>query len=135
MNRILIIIITSVLLANCKKQPVDINYLSEKFEAKMESIHQLQYNVQNIMTFSDGNVWNNKGFAIIEKDLKDTIFGFSFFGKRDDSDMSSIYKNTLEYKIYNDKNSFKKNKGSLHSLGMPGGQMIYKDIFRLETKY
>ncbi|MHA7056098.1 TlpA family protein disulfide reductase [Aquimarina sp. M1] len=136
MKRILIVLLTSILLVNCKKQEkVDIQYLSKEFNKSVQNINKIQYNVQNIMTFSDGNIWNNKGFAVIEKEPNDTIFGFSFYGIRDDINKSAIYKDGIGFQISNEKNNFRQEKGGLHFLGSPGGQMIYKDLFRLEDNY
>lgn len=136
MKRILIIFLTSILLINCKKQQeINIEYLSEKFNESIEKIDIVQYNIENIITFSDGNVWDNKGFAVLEKKPSDTIFGFSFYGIRNDINKSSIYKDGIGFQISNEKNNFKQEKGGLHFLGSPGGQMVYKDFFKLETDY
>ncbi|OZV66127.1 TlpA family protein disulfide reductase [Winogradskyella aurantia] len=136
MKRISIIFLTSILFINCKKQQeINIEFLSEKFNESVEKIDRVQYNVENIMTFSDGNVWDNKGFAILEKKPSDTIFGFSFYGIRNDINKSSIYKDGIGFQISNEKNNFRQEKGGLHFLGSPGGQMVYKDFFKLETDY
>lgn len=136
MNRILIILVTSILLVSCKEQPkVDIEYLSKEFDARFDKINRVQYNVQNIMTFPEGTVWDNKGFAVLEKEPNDTIFGFSFYGIRNDINRSAIYKNGIGFQISNEKNTFRQEKGGLHFLGSPGGQMIYKDFFHLDTNY
>jgi thiol-disulfide isomerase/thioredoxin len=136
MKRISIILLTSILLVNCKKQEkVDIQYLSKKFNEKIENIDKIQYNVQNKITFLDGNVWDNKGFAILEKEPADTIFGFSFYGLRNDINKSAIYKDGIGFQISNEKNNFRQEEGGLHFLGSPGGQMIYRDFFRLDDIY
>ncbi len=136
MKKISIILLTSILLLNCKKQEkVDIQYLSKKFNESVENIDKIQYNVQNTRTFSDGNIWDNKGFAVLEKEPNDTIFGFSFYGIRNDINNSAIYKDGIGFLISNEKNNFRQEKGGLHFLGSPGGQMIYKDLFKLDDNY
>jgi thiol-disulfide isomerase/thioredoxin/outer membrane lipoprotein-sorting protein len=136
MKRISIILLISILLVSCKKQEeVNIEYLSGKFNESIENIDKVQYNVENIMTFSDGNIWDNKGFAVLEKKPTDTIFGFSFYGIRNDINKSSIYKDGIGFQISNKKNNFRQEKGGLHFLGSPGGQMVYKDFFKLDNKY
>ena len=136
MKRISIILLTSILLVSCKKQEeINIEYLSEKFNESIENIDKVQYNVENIMTFSDGNISDNKGFAVLEKKPSDTIFGFSFYGIRNDINKSSIYKDGIGFQISNAENNFKQEKGGLHFLGSPGGQMIYKDFFKLDSTY
>lgn len=136
MKKILIILLTSILLVNCKKQQkIDIHYLSKKFNESIDKIDKIQFNVQNIITFSNGTVWDNNGFAVIEKEPNDTIFGFSFYGIRNDINKSSIYKDGIGFHISNEENNFRQEKGSLHFLGSHGGQMIYKDFFKLENNY
>lgn len=136
MKKITILFLIYILVINCKKvEKIDIQYLSKKFNRNIDKIHKVQYEVQNIITFPDGNVWNNKGFAILEKESNDTIFGFSFYGIRNDINKSSIYKDGIGFQISNAKNNFKQEKGGLYFLGSPGGQMIYKDFFKLETNY
>ena len=136
MKRISTILLISILLLSCKKQEkINIELLSEKFNESIDKIDKIQYEVQNIMTFPDGNIWDNKGFAVLEKETNDTIFGFSFYGIRKDINKSAIYKDEIGFQISNDKNNFRQEKGGLHFLGSPGGQMIYKDLFKLEDTY
>ena len=136
MKRIAIILFISVLVINCKEQKkINAQYITDKFNESIENIYKIQYNVQNVMTFSDGNVWDNKGFAVLEKEPTDTIFGFSFYGIRNDINKSSIYKDGIGFQISNTENNFKQEKGGLHFLGSPGGQMIYRDFFKLDSVY
>lgn len=136
MRIISITLFISLLFLSCKKQEkINIEYLSEKFNESIEKTDEIQYNVENIITFSNGNVQDNKGFAVLEKKPSDTIFGFSFYGIRNDINKSSIYKDGIGFQISNNKNNFKQEKGGLHFLGSPGGQMIYKDLFKLDNKY
>ncbi|HDY67155.1 MAG TPA: redoxin domain-containing protein [Candidatus Scalindua sp.] len=136
MNRISTILLTSILLVSCKEQPkIDIEYLSIKFNESINKIEKVQYDVRYIITFSDGNVWDNTGFAVIEKEPNDTIFGFSFYGLRNDNNKSAIYKDGLGFQISNKKKNFRLENGSLHLLGSPGGQMIYEDLLKLDTVY
>jgi len=136
MKGISIILLISIFLVNCKKkEKVDIQFLSQKFNESIENIDKIQYNVRNIMTFSNGNVWDNKGFAVLEKDTTDSIFGFSFYGIRNDINKSAIYQDGIGFQISNEKNNFRQENGGLHFLGSPGGQMIYKDLFKLDKEF
>ncbi len=136
MKRIAIIFFIPFIITSCKEQKkINIQYITDKFNENVENIDQIQYDVQNVMTFSDGNVWNNKGFAVLEKETTDTIFGFSFYGIRNDINKSSIYKDGIGFQISNTERNFEQEKGGLHFLGSPGGQMIYKDFFKLDSVY
>jgi thiol-disulfide isomerase/thioredoxin len=136
MKKFSFILFISILLVSCKKQEeINIEYLTKKFNKNIENIHTAEYNVQNIRTFLTGTVWDNEGFAVLEKDKNDTIFGFSFYGIRNDINKSSIYKDGIGFQISNAKNNFKQEEGGLHFLGSLGGQMIYKDFFKLDSIY
>ena len=136
MKGTLIILVISILLVSCKKQEeLDLQYVSEKFDESIENIDKIPYTVQNIMTFSDGTIWDNKGLAVLKKEPSDTIFGFSFYGIRNDIKRASIYKDGIGFQIWNEKQNYKQEKGGLHFLGSPGGQMIYKNFFKLDKKF
>lgn len=136
MNKILIVLLIVTLATSCEKnQKIDVQYVSQEFTKHIDRIEKLQYDVQKIMTFSSGDVWDNKGFAVLKREPKDTLFGFSFFGLRNEINKSSIYNNGIGFQISNKKKKFKQEKGSIHFLGSPGGQMIYKDFFKLDTIY
>ncbi len=136
MRKILIYLSVLFLLTSCKnEQKIDIEYISQKFNENIKNIDKVQYNVENIITFPDGTVWDNEGFAVIEKEQTDTIFGFSFYGLRNDINKSAIYRKGIGFHISNEEKNYKQEKGSLHFLGRPGGQMIYKDFFKLDTEY
>lgn len=136
MKRITLILLISILPMSCKEQKeINLQYVIEKFNGSVESINQIQYGVQKMSIFSNGTVWNNEGFAVLEKETSDTIFGFSFYGIRNDLNKSSIYKDGIGFQISNTERNFEQGKGGSHFLGSPGGQMIYKDFFRLDSIY
>jgi len=135
MKKIIIPLLITILITSCTKQELDIHFITQEFKENIDKIEKVQYNVQNIMTFSDGTVWDNNGFVLLEKDKKDSIFGFSFYGIRNDINRSSIYKDGIGFQIINEENNFRQEKGGLHFLGSPGGQMVYKDFFKLEDEY
>lgn len=129
-------LLISILLVSCKKQEeINIEYITKKFNKNIENIKIVEYKIQNIRTFSNGTVWDNEGFAVLEKDKNDTIFGFSFYGIRNDINKSSIYKDGIGFQISNNKNNFRQRKAGLHFSGSVGGQMVYKDFFKLDTDY
>ena len=135
MKKIITLLLITVLISSCKEQIPDIDYVSHKFYDNINKIEKVQYEIQNIITFSNGTVWDNKGLALLEKNEKDTILGFSFYGIRNDLNKSAIYQDEIGFQVSNDKKSFKQEKGGLHFLGNPGGQMVYKDFFKLDTVY
>jgi thiol-disulfide isomerase/thioredoxin/outer membrane lipoprotein-sorting protein len=136
MKRILLFLPVLVLLTSCNREKeMDFASLIQKFDEKMESIETIQYDVRNVMEFADGDQWDNQGFAVINRDQNDSLFGFSFYGIRKDINMSAIYKDGNAFHIKNNENSYEQEKGWNGFLGRPGGQMIYKDFFKLDTVY
>ena len=136
MNKILFILITGTVFISCK-EPVmkDITYVNSKFYTAIENIDALQYDVQNIKTFSDGSRWDNKGFAVLELEPTDSIFGFHFYGIRNDINKSAIYKDGIGFHISNNDHRFEMEEIGSWVTGRPGGQMIQKDFFKLDQEY
>ena len=87
------------------------------------------------MEFSSDNVWDNKGFASLEKQANDSVFGFSFYGTRHDANRASIYNNGIGFQINKTTKKFEQEKGGLHFLGSPGGQMIQRGFFNVDKDY
>jgi len=136
MKKILILLFATILLVNCRKQQeIDVEFITHKFKEYANNLEKLEYNIQRIDTFPDGFVWNNKGFALIEKDKSDTIFGFSFYGKRNDMPKDYLYDKGIAFKISKSDKTFETEKGAYGFLGSPGGQMIPKNIFHLDSVY
>uniref|UniRef100_UPI00404A23F1 TlpA family protein disulfide reductase n=1 Tax=Gelidibacter sp. TaxID=2018083 RepID=UPI00404A23F1 len=124
-----------LLILNCKQEEkIDINYISKEFNKRIENVEKIQYDVRKQMTFSDGNISDNEGLAIIEKQPNDKIFGFSFYGIMNNT-KSAIYRDGNGFLISNDKNEFKLVEVEQSFLGRYGAQMIYKDIFQLDDTY
>ncbi len=87
MRKFLILLISVVVITSCKKEKkIDFEYVTTKFKEYSNNVERIEYNAQKIDTFPGGVVWNNRGYALIEKDANDDIFGFSFYGKRNDVD-------------------------------------------------
>jgi thiol-disulfide isomerase/thioredoxin len=136
MKRISILLLTSILLLSCKKQEtINIEYLSKKFNNSTENIDKVQYNGTLKMKLSNGSISENIGFAIIEKEPNDTIFGFSFYGIRTNINRATIYKNGVGFLISTDNNKFKRVDPESSIIGRYGGPIIYKDFFKLENDY
>jgi thiol-disulfide isomerase/thioredoxin len=107
-----------------------------RFRENAAKINILEYQMQRIDTFANGGIiWNNKGIALIEKDVNDKIFGFSFYGKRDDVDEEYIYDAGNSFEINKINKNYRLEPGDLKIIGSPGGQMIHRNIFKLDSSY
>ncbi len=121
---------------SCKQeQKIDFNTVSSNFKEYSNKIKKVEYNIQRIDTFSRGSmVWNNKGYALIEKKNEDEIYGFSFYGKRNDIDEEYLYDNDNGFEILRNEKKYaiEHPRGII---GSPGGQMILQHIFYLDSVY
>ena len=130
-----LISITSLITIHFVVQAQDIEYVISRYNEFSNQLQKIEYQAHNIDTFASGSIWNKKGYALIEKDKKDSIFGFSFYGKRSDFEESCIYQKGTEFSISTQAKSYKIRPIDQHVLGSPGGQMIAPEIFHLDSIY
>jgi thiol-disulfide isomerase/thioredoxin len=137
MKKTILFIFAISLFMNCKTEiKVDEKYVITKFQESSDKINALEYSIQRIDSFAKGGiVWNNSGNAIIEKNKKDKVFGFSFYGKRDDNPNEFIYDAGNAFEISKNDRTYKIKQGNSSFTGSPGGQMILKNIFKLDSVY
>jgi len=137
MKKSLITLLTIAIFCSCKEEiKIDANYVIAKFQDNADKINSLEYRMQRIDTFAQGGtVWNNTGVALIEKDKSDDIFGFSFYGKRDDIDKEYIYDDGNGFEISKTAKTYEVEPRNFGFIGSPGGQMVHLNIFRLDSVY
>jgi thiol-disulfide isomerase/thioredoxin len=111
-----------------------VKQLYHKFLKNQNRINIITYNVQRIDTPDQGSIWNNCGKATLERNKNDTIFKFSFYGKRNDLSRLNYYIENRHFQVYPETKSYKieTNYGS-HVLGAPGGQMVIVDLLNTDT--
>jgi thiol-disulfide isomerase/thioredoxin len=136
MRNFLIVFMLAVVIISCKKEEkIDFEYVTTKFKEHSNNVERIEYNAQKIDTFPGGVVWNNKGYALIEKDANDDIFGFSFYGKRNDVDKEYLYDKGNGFEISKKDEIFEIDSRNFGFIGSPGGQMISRQIFYLDSIY
>jgi thiol-disulfide isomerase/thioredoxin len=137
MKKNLIILLTVIFISSCKEEiKIDTNFIIAKFQENADNINSLEYRMQRIDTFAQGGtVWNNSGIAIIEKDKSDNVFGFSFYGKRDDIDKEYIYDAGNGFEISKTDKTYEVEPGHFGFIGSPGGQMVHQNIFKIDSVY
>ena len=137
MKSIFIVLLTVAILYRCKEEPKkDANDVIAKFQEHVDKINSLEYRTQRIDTFAQGgNVWNHTGVALLEKNTKDKIFGFSFYGKRDDIPKEYIYDAGNGFEISKVEKTYEIEPGHYGLLGSPGGQMVHQNLFQLDSIY
>lgn len=119
----------------CCTQQENVDYVLARYYQHLDTIQKIEYRVNRIDTFFSGSVWNNQGYAFMERNEMDSVFGFSYYGKRDDVKQTHFYDNGMGFDITEAAKSFKKAKTGKHFLGKPGGQMIVPDLFKLYDNY
>lgn len=137
MKKILILSALVVAFSSCKKEErIDFEYVTTKFKEHSNRIEKVEYYAQVIDTFAKkGTVWNNKGYALIERNTEDDVFGFSFYGKRNDVSKEYIYDNGSGFEISKEDKAFEMKEGHFGFIGSPGGQMVSRQIFYLDSIY
>jgi thiol-disulfide isomerase/thioredoxin len=136
LNRFCFLLIIPFLF-NCEKENrTTIDDVLAKYKEKVNTIDKLSYNIRRVDTFAQGGaVWDNKGFAHLEKRTEDSIFGFSFYGKRDDIPVISIYDQGKTFTLDQEIMEYELGKGGFYYMGSPGGQMISTSFFSLDEDY
>jgi thiol-disulfide isomerase/thioredoxin len=128
---LLLSILISGLSFGQNKNPVIENYLTA-----IRKLRTVTYNLQRIDTFATGEVWDNKGRAMLQRDTSDKLFGFQFFAYRFDVPEKNLYDGHL---ILNINDSAKTYTNLIDPgrwiLGSPGGQMIVPDIMQYDQSY
>ena len=100
---------------------------------KQKQISIMGYNVRRIDTFNINTVWDHKGVATLQRNSNDSIFGFSFYGKREDLARVSFYIENRHFQVFEDDRTYKiETNSGHHTLGSPGGQMVVVDLLNLE---
>ena len=125
-----------IILSSCKEKKIDFKHVISNFNEQSKQIKKIEYKIQRIDTFAqDSEVWNKSGEVLIEKDNDDEIFGFSFYGKRDDIDKEYIYDAGNGFEISKTDKTYEVKPGHFGFIGSPGGQMVHPNIFRLDSVY
>lgn len=134
MKQLIIPFICCFVIMGCDKSQVSYKEVATAFKKANDSIEMLSYRVRRIDTFAGGGVWDNSGFAHLERNKKDTIFGFNFYGKRDDVAQISIYDQGKNFDLDMEEKIYEVSPGGYYFTGSPGGQVISNVFFELETK-
>ena len=97
----------------------------------------LEYKIQRIDSVYQKELFvaKNSGTALLEKNENDKVFGFSFYGKRNDVPMEYIYDAGNGFEISKEQKTYQVYPGSYGFLGSPGGQMVHPNIFKLDSIY
>ena len=103
---------------------------------KQQGIKNVSYSLQVIDTFTSGDVWNHTGTTQILMVPQDSVLGFYFWAKRNDQEQHTTYNGRIAYDVNDQKKTYRitsRPEDIPHAFGSPGGQMIFKDLIKLDT--
>ena len=109
--------------------------LISKVKTAQSRITAISYSLLRSDSFVSGNTRIIRGKASVKTLPGDTIFGFAFRGKRDDLNSYTVYDGKMGFDVDDTRRSYTTSVGQSipHMLGLPGGQVIFEDIVRLDT--
>jgi len=101
-----------------------------------KKLKTVSYCTQRTDTFTTGDTRERSGKVKTIRDEADKEFGFQFWAKRDDLNNEVLYDGRMTYDLDGDKKTYRtitNRENFYHVLGAPGGQMVFKDLLRLDT--
>lgn len=116
-----------------KSNPKELTELFNTFLSKQFQIARIKYNTRRIDTLLNGDIWNNTGKVLLERDKKDSILNISFISKMDSMDFDNIYFQNTSYMVYTFKFYMKESNFKNHIFGTPGGQLVITDLLDIDT--
>lgn len=136
MRIILFCILAIMLLENCQEKPhIDAQYVINKFYESMDTVQTIEYRMHRVDTTLSDEQLDYSGFAVIEKDQSDTIFGFSYYGKMDGVSVANLHDYPTFFEIFEEEAGYRNYSADFRYIGHSGGQMIHRNIFQLESDY
>ena len=99
------------------------------------NIHKIQYDAKLELVFANGDLKQYNGFAFIERNPDDSLFGYSFYAIRKNNHQASIYNDGIAFLISTKEHNFSREKADQNLLGRYGGLMVYSNLFTLDSIY
>jgi thiol-disulfide isomerase/thioredoxin len=110
--------------------------LLSRIQKAQQELQAVSYTLQRIDTFTSGDIWRNTGRCQLDLREPDSALGFRFWAKRDDYNGETLYDGKVAYAIEHKNKTYDaitQPANVYHVLGSPGGQMVFKDMVRLDT--
>lgn len=106
--------------------------------AAQKQLNTVAYSLQRSDTFTTGQTRTITGNAEIKMAPDDKWYGFTFWGKRDSLHYEAIYDGRIAYTVDHEKKEYDaitKQTWLPKIDGSPGGQILFKDLVKLDTSY
>ncbi|NVO32316.1 hypothetical protein [Hymenobacter lapidiphilus] len=100
-----------------------------KYQAAIGSFRTADYVVQRIDTFGNGQVWNNTGRVVLQRNPTSKLLGAAFLASRPDLAQSYFYDGTTGFELDDKAKTFilVKEPYEPSVLGSPAGQMLVEE--------
>jgi len=110
--------------------------LISRIQKAQKELQAISYTLHRIDTFTSGTIWKNSGRCQLDLREPDSALGFRFWARRDDYNGETLYDGKVAYAIEHKNKTYDAITQAAkvhHALGSPGGQMVFKDLVRLDT--
>lgn len=114
----------------------DLKNSFNNFINHQKNIDIIDYAVTRIDTFINTNVWIQSGVVQLARNPGDSITGFSFYSKREDSNEDEFFLNNVFYEVHKESKYFvkKSDYGGL-AFNSPGGRLVVQDLLKIDQKF
>ena len=136
MKKIVYLIVLSFITVSCKQNKVvNSEYVISQFREKAREIEKVEYYVQRIDTFPNGFASRDEGFALVENNENDKFYGFSCYGKSNDSKKEFLYVKGKAIEFDKSEKNYESQllMPNISLIGSPGAKMINENIFHLDS--
>ncbi|NVO33515.1 TlpA family protein disulfide reductase [Hymenobacter lapidiphilus] len=108
-----------------------------KYQAAIGSFRTADYVVQRIDTFGNGQVWNNTGRVVLQRNPTSKLLGAAFLASRPDLAQSYFYDGTTGFELDDKAKTFilVKEPYEPSVLGSPAGQMLVEELLAIDPTY
>jgi thiol-disulfide isomerase/thioredoxin len=109
----------------------------QNYKAAIGAFHTIDYRVQRIDTFGDGDVWNRSGFVLSERNSKSKLLGANFLSSNQNLSQSYYYNGNIGFELNDKAKTFTMVKEPYlpSVLGSPAGQMLVEELLSIDTTY
>lgn len=137
MKKTLILLLAAIFFTDCKKEEtkIDEDYVISKYQERLDKIDKLEYEMKVERSSSNHETMSFVGKALISKSKEDSLLGYHFYAVRNDIPREYIYDGNETFQLEDEDKTYRLRGAHDGIMGLPGGQMIYKGMFKTQSEY